>query len=132
MNDRVYRILCPKCGSVLDIAGEATCKCGTRVTPAADGMIRIHRKKQFLVAATACTIYLNDTPIGRIKSGETVNIPAPYGAYDLRITAGLRKCKPLTVCVSDDEPLQAAMFYMPDNDLIVKLYKVENYDIPKD
>lgn len=131
MLDRLYRVKCPRCGNIADIPGVAPCKCGTLLTPQADGMIRIHRKKQFMVAATACTIYLNDTPVGRIKNNETVNIPVPYGIYDLRITAGLRKCKPLSVCVSGDEPLQAVIFYMPEDDLVVKQNKVNNYDLPK-
>lgn len=101
-----YRIRCPQCGNVMDVKDDVTCKCGTLLTPKADGMIRIYRMGSPIGVAAGFGIYLNNTPVGHIGNKQTVNIPVPFGDYNLHVASGFnRRCKDVVITVSPENPV---------------------------
>ncbi len=101
-----YRIRCPRCGKVTDVKGDVACGCGTLLTPKADGMIRIYRMGSPVGVAAGFGIYLNNTPVGHIGNKQTVNIPVPFGTYNLHMASGMnRRCQDLVINISPENPI---------------------------
>ncbi len=102
-----FRIKCPKCGEVLNIAGDQACpKCKESLTTEGKGEIQLYRMGSPLAVAAGYGIYMNDQPMGHIGNKESLRILLPYGTYTVRFTCGLtRKCQAATVTLSEEAPV---------------------------
>lgn len=91
----LFRIKCPSCGNVVDVAGNTTCaKCQNPLVLPEDGVVQIYRKGSPLGVAVGMGIYLNDIPLGHLANTESIRIPVTYGHYKLHMTHGMnRRCK---------------------------------------
>lgn len=102
-----FRMKCPSCGQVSDVAANGACpKCGCALQTAQPGLLKIYRMGNFIGSAVGYGIYLNEVPFGHVGDRETVNIPLPFGTYKLHMTAGMtRKCNDLTFTIAPEDPV---------------------------
>ncbi|MCQ2502922.1 MAG: hypothetical protein MJ084_04085 [Saccharofermentans sp.] len=102
---KLFRIKCPSCGEVVDVAGNGACpKCSNQLVLPADGVIQIYRKGNPAGMAVGMGIYLNEVPLGHLANADSIRIPVAFGHYKLHMTHGMnRRCKDLEFDVTPAE-----------------------------
>ena len=102
-----YRIKCPNCNEVANLSGSGACpKCGSLISVDTPAQFRLYRMGSPYGAANAFSIYINNTPYGKIGNKESLTFPLPYGDYMIHITCGMnRKCNDPVVRLTPDNPL---------------------------
>lgn len=100
----LFRIKCPSCGHVSDVAGDCPCsKCKNPLTVPTEGGVQIYRMGSPVGIAVGYGIYINGQPYGHLANRESVRIPLPYGTYTFHFTCGMtRKCEDITVTLSPE------------------------------
>lgn len=109
-----FRIKCPTCGEIQNIAGETQCcKCHASVTPNLPAMIRLYRMGSPLGIANGFGIYIDGEPFGYIANKESLRIMLPYGRHTLHLTCGLaRKCNDVTFDFTPQTPVLCVKGHM--------------------
>lgn len=102
---KLFRIKCPSCGEVVDVAGNEACKkCNNPLTLPEDGVIQIYRMGNPQGMAVGMGIYLNEVPLGHLANADSIRIPVAYGHYKIHMTHGMnRKCTDLEFDVTPEE-----------------------------
>lgn len=102
---RIFRMKCPNCGNVVNLTATSTCKCGTLLPVEQPAAISLYRMGNFMGAANAFGIYLNEQPFGKIGNRESLTFPLPYGQYKLHIVCGMnRKCNDPIINLTPEDP----------------------------
>ena len=80
---KLFRVKCPKCGTVQDLPGNGPCwKCHVMIGLPEDGLIWIYRMPscggRF---GRSMEIYINGILFGYVEFNESIRIPVPYGHH---------------------------------------------------
>lgn len=100
----LFRVKCPACGQVSDIAGDSPCsKCKNPLAVPTEGGVQIYRMGSPVGIAVGYGIYINGQPYGHLANKESVRIPLPYGIYTFHFTCGMtRRCQDVTVALTPE------------------------------
>ncbi len=102
-----FRVLCPKCGEVLNIINDQPCpKCSMPLSCTNQGEIQMYRMGSPIGIAVGFGIYINGMPMGHIANKESLRIVLPYGTYNIHLTCGMtRRCEDAVVTLSPECPI---------------------------
>ena len=102
----MYRMKCPACGKVTDVAADGPCPaCKQPMMIWRGGGVQVYRMGSPMGMAVGYGTYINGQPYGHIGNCESVYFPLPFGTYTFHFTCGMtRKCEDVTVTITPEQP----------------------------
>ena len=101
----LFRLKCPHCGEVIDIASNMPCPKCKQYAQGEYGYVQIYRMGSPIGIAVGYGIYINGEPYGHIGNKESLRVALPYGTYNFHFTCGMtRRCDDVSVTLSPEAP----------------------------
>lgn len=110
-----FRVKCPKCGKVSNIAGNgAPCpSCKQPVAFSPEACVYLYRQGSVYGVAGGIGIYINGVEYGSIGNKELLCFPLPYGTYTFHCAVGMsRKCNDPVITLNPQNRVEYKKVYI--------------------